>query len=183
MLIGVMPRARVIHWKEAEAGPLIEACRGAGFDVDYLERDGGAICRAIRSNPPDVLVIDLSRLPSHGKEVAVWLRSAKSTRAIPIVFVGGDAVKVAAIRELLPDAAYCELKLVPDAIKRHSHLKQPVVPVAMMERSGEKPAAAKLGIVAGSKVAVIEPPRDFPGLLGEMPADVEFEEENAPITL
>ena len=63
-----MPRARVIHWKAAEAVPLIEACRGVGFEVDYLERDGGAICLAIRSSPPDVLVIDLSRLPSHGKD-------------------------------------------------------------------------------------------------------------------
>lgn len=179
-----MPRVRVIHWKAAEAAPLIEACRGAGFDVEYLERDGGAICRAIRSNPPDVVAIDLTRLPSHGKEVAVWLRNTKSTREVPIVFVGGDPLKVAAIRELLPDAAFCETGKVASAIKRQSRRANPVTPLPMMERAREKSAAEKLGIVAGDAVSCIEPPRDFPALLGELPEPVEFrEDQDSPTTL
>jgi CheY-like chemotaxis protein len=156
-----MPRVRIIHWRAAEAAPLIEACRGAGFDVEYLERDGGAICRAIRSNPPDVVVIDLTRLPSHGKEVAVWLRGRKSTRDIPIVFADEDLLKVAV------------------AIKSPALSANPVtLPVR------EKSAAQKLGIIAGSAVASIEPPRDFPELLGELPESVEFrEDDDAAITL
>ena len=184
MLVGAMPRVRVIHWNAAEAAPLIEGCRGAGFDVEYLEGDGGAICRAIRANPPDIVVIDLTRLPSHGKEVAVWLRGTKSTRDIPIVFVEGAPLKVAAVRELLPDAAFCEAGKVASAIKRRSVPKNPVAPPGMMERAREKSAAQKLGVTAGSVVACIEPPRDFPELLGELPESVEFREDaDAPTTL
>ena len=178
-----MPRVRVIHWKAAEAEPLIEACRSAGFDVEYLEGDGGAVCRAIRANPPDIIVIDLTRLPSHGKEIAVWLRGAKSTRDIPIVFVDGAPEKVAAIRELLPDATFCEPGKVLSAIKRQTPARNPIVPPGMMERAKEKSAAQKLGITAGSAVASVEPPRDFPELLGELPDSVEFCGDDAPTTL
>src|ERR1700727_1427907 len=113
-----MPVVRVIHWKAAEAGPLIEACEGAGFEVDYLAGGGSAVCRAIRTRTPDVIAIDLSRLPSHGREVAIWLRNTKSTRSVPILFVGGEEAKVAAIRELLPDAEYCDIDDVVRVIKR-----------------------------------------------------------------
>ncbi len=155
-------RVRVIHWRAAEAGPLIAACRGAGFEVEYLDGDGMAICRAIRATaPPDVVVIDVTRRPSHGKEVAMWLRGRKSTRDIPVVFADGDLLKVVA------------------AIKSPARLANSVaLPVR------EKSAAEKLGIQAGSAVCCVEAPRDFPELLGELPESVEFrEDEDAAVTL
>ena len=184
-----MQHVRVIHWKAVEAGPLIDACRGAGLAIDYLEHDGGAITRAIKVKIPDVIVIDLSRLPSHGREVAVWLRSAKSTREIPIAFVGGDPAKVAAIRQVLPDATYCDLGDVAAVVKRLARpskagRREVVMPPAMMERGIGKSASQKLGIEAGAAVTVIEPPRDFPDLLGVVPDSVDFlEEDDAPTTL
>ncbi len=180
-----MPVVRVIHWKEAEASPLLEACRTAGFETEYIEGDGGAICRAIRTKPPDIVAIDLSRLPSHGREVAVWLRNTKSTRHIPIVFIGGDPEKLAGVRALLPDAAYCELPKLAAALKNaaKSASKAPAVPPPMMDRYRERSAAEKLGIKADSSVSVVDAPRDFPDLLGPLPDGVEFQEEPAPVTL
>jgi CheY-like chemotaxis protein len=178
-----MPVVRVIHWKEAEAGPLLAACRDAGFTTEYIEGDGGAVCRAIRAKPPDVLAIDLSRLPSHGREVAVWLRNQKSTRHIPIVFTGGDPVKVASLRALLPDAAYCELPKLAAALKKVRKSRSPITPPRMMDRYREKSAAEKIGITASARVAVVDTPRDFPDLLGALPGAVEFQEEPAPLTL
>jgi len=178
-----MARVRVIHWREDEAAGLIEACRAAGFRVDYDAGGGTVVTRAIRAKLPDVFAIDLSRLPSHGREVAVWLRRAKSTRSIPLVFVGGEQDKVAAIRGMLPDAWYCQPRSVASTLRRALQAKatacEPVAPPAMPE----KPAAQKLGIVAGSTVAAIEPPRGFPDLLAEIPGDVEFTESAAPLTL
>jgi CheY-like chemotaxis protein len=181
-----MPVVRVIHWKEAEAGPLLATCRGAGFETEYLQGDGGAICRAIRAKPPDILAIDLSRLPSHGREIAVWLRNQKSTRYIPIVFIGGDAAKTASVRALLPDAVYCELPKVAAALKKAAKsgpAKSPVTPPQIMDRYREKSAAEKLGIAVSARVAVVDTPRDFPELLGPLPDAVEFQEEPAPLTL
>jgi hypothetical protein len=183
-----MRHVRIIHWKATEAGPLIDACRSAGFAIDYLEGDGGAVCRAIRVKMPDVVVIDLSRLPGQGREVGVWLRSSKATREIPIVFVGGDPVKIAAIRQVLPDATYCELGHVTAVVTRaawpsKAGRRAVAIPPGMMERGRTKSAAQKLGIQAGMAVAVIDPPREFPGLLGAVPESVEFRDETAPVTL
>ena len=51
-------------------------------------------CAQIRASHPDALVIDLSRIPSHGREVAHSIRSAKASRHLPIVFVDGEPEKV-----------------------------------------------------------------------------------------
>src|ERR1043166_7044007 len=99
-----MPRVRVIHWKPDEAQPLLEAVRAAGFEPEYTPGpDGPPISRAIRANPPAAVLIDLSRLPSHGREVAVWMRNTKSTRMIPIVFANGEPEKVERGGELPPE--------------------------------------------------------------------------------
>src|SRR5205807_329037 len=115
----------------------------AGFDVEYLEGDGSAIVRDIRARPPDAIVIDLSRRPSHSREVAVYLRTRKTTRGVPIVFVGGEASKVAPVREVLPDAAYCELDTVAATVRKltkSAPKRDPVIPLGMMERSAAKSA-------------------------------------------
>ena len=33
--------------------------------------------------------IDLGRLPSHGRDIALYLRERKSTRHVPLIFAGG----------------------------------------------------------------------------------------------
>lgn len=84
-----MPRLRVFHWNEGEAAALLARLRGAGHTVDYEAAWSPEISRAVSAAPPDAFVIDLSRLPSHGREVATFFRGRKATRQIPIVFVGG----------------------------------------------------------------------------------------------
>ena len=64
------------------------------------------------------VVIDLSRMPSHGKYVGAWLRGSKSTRHIPLVFVGGEAEKVAAIKKQMPDAVYASVAGIGAALKK-----------------------------------------------------------------
>ncbi len=79
-----MPRVRIVHWKAAEAGPLVEACRVCGFEIEYDDAvNGGMLIKLVREKPPDALVIDLTRLPSHGREVAIYLRRTKYARHVP----------------------------------------------------------------------------------------------------
>ncbi len=170
-----MPRVRVFHWKAAEAGDLLESLKDAGHQIESNER-------AL----PDAVVIDLSRLPSHGREVAIALRGAKKTRQIPIVFVDGAPEKVEAIRQKLPDASYTSRARLAAALKKaiRNAPVDPVVPAQMMERYAGKPACAKLGIGAGARVAVIDPPANYPSVIGELPVGVQFEENGAcPVTL
>jgi len=175
-----MRRIRLIHWKSEEASRIAEALRAAEFSVDYDDRTAPEMIRAVRISPPDAIVIDLSRLPSHGREVAIALRGNKHTRQIPILFLDGAPEKVAIVRQKLPDAAYCErTRLVPALRKCIKEAPEnPVVPMQMMERYATRTTAQKLGITAGSKVALINAPRDYARVIGALPDDVEFDEES-----
>lgn len=181
-------KVRLFHWKAAEAVSLIETLRAAGYRVDYEEKIHSGSFGELRRSLPDAFVIDLSRLPSQGREVATALRGRKATRDIPIVFVGGDGEKVEAIRQLLPDAVYAPTEKIRSAL-RHAIAHAPAapaVPIQMMDRYAARTAARKLGIVGGSQVAVMNPPVDYEKVIGELPAGVSFEEDSrsaCPVTL
>jgi hypothetical protein len=183
-----MPRVRLFHWKAQEAEPYIEPLRAAGYQVAYDEKIGPGLFPKIRASPPDAFVIALTRLPSHGREVAAFLRGSKATRHIPIVFVDGESGKVDSIRRLIPDAAYTSLSRLGAALQK-ALAKPPAVPIVppqMMERYRTRSTAQKLGIVKGTPVGVLDPPRDYESVLGPMPDGVSFMEgfaHDRPVTL
>jgi hypothetical protein len=174
-----MACVRIVHWKALEAGPLIEACRACGLEVEFDDVNGGVLARLIRSKPPDALAIDLTRLPSHGRDVAIYLRRTKYARHIPLIFVDGDPGKVEAIRRELPDATFTARGRLCAAIKSAcaKRVADPVLPPGVMERYGSRTVAQKLGIKESSRVAVIDAPRDYAAALGELPAQVELLED------
>jgi hypothetical protein len=177
----IVPRVRIVHWRAAEAQPLIETCRACGFDVEYDDVPFGTLARMIREKPPDVLLIDLSRLPSHGRDTAIAFRQTRYARHIPLVFVGGEPAKVEAIRLVLPDAAFATSTLrkqLGACIKSAcaNRVADPVIPPGVMERYGSRTVAQKLGIKEGSRVAVLDAPREYASALGELPANVEIVE-------
>src|SRR5579871_1687389 len=164
-----MPRVRIFHWKAAEAGPLLKALRQAGYEIDYDESP--ASYRAARLNPPDIFVIDMTRLPAAGREVAIAMRGLKKTRMIPVVFVDGEPEKVEATRRLLPDATYTTRAKVRSAVKAALAKipDHPIVPVPMMQRYAGRSVAQKLGIRKNARVAVIDPPPNYLAALGALP--------------
>ena len=183
-----MPRVRLFHWKAKEAEPLIAKLRAAGYEVVHNAETQSPSVREITESGAVAVVIDLSRLPSHGRYVGAWLRGSKSTRHIPLVFVGGEAEKVAAIQKHLPDAVYASLAGIGTALKNAiAHPpSDPVVPRQMMETAPGRPAAQKMGIHEGSAVGLIDPPADYLKVLGELPDGVVIEEDSrrvCPVTL
>src|ERR1700687_1755953 len=108
-----MPMVRLFHWRSAEAGPLVATLRSAGYEVVYNRGTQPPSVREIRDAAPVAIVIDLSRMPSHGRYVAAWVRGSKSIRHIPIVFVDGDPAKVDALRREIPDAVYTTRARLP----------------------------------------------------------------------
>ena len=85
-----MPRVRLFHWRAEEAQTLVAALRAGGYTVEYPGDKANGSWRSLRENPPLAAIIDLTRLPSHGRYVATEIRASKSMRSIPIVFVDGD---------------------------------------------------------------------------------------------
>jgi CheY-like chemotaxis protein len=183
-----MKRVRLVHWRAEEAAPLIENLRQAGYQVDYDARADYHISQAVRAEQPAAVVIDLSRLPSHGREVGTFLRGSKSTRHIPLVFVNGAAEKVEAVRAKLPDAVYTTPARLGPALRQAiaKAPANPVVPAQMMARYAGRTVAQKLGIAAESKVALFDAPKDYARMLGELPAGVllvEDPRERCAVTL
>ena len=183
-----MRRVRLVHWKAEEAAPLVEKLRAAGYRVDYNFEVDFRISPAVRAEQPAAVVIDLSRRPSHGREVATVLRGIKLTRHIPIVFVNGAPEKVEAVRKILPDAAYTSGARLPSTLRQAiaKAPANPVVPAQMMDRYKQRTAAQKLGIAPDTRVALFDAPADYERVLGEIPPGatlLERPRERCEVTL
>ncbi len=176
-----MARVRLVHWKAAEVPERAARLEAAGFEVDG-EVPGTSIgVKALREDPPDAFVIDLGRLPSHGREVAFALRQSKALRGIPIVFVGGAAEKVAKVRGELPDAAYVEDWDGAAAAAAAAIAAPPADPVVPQSDSGSpsgRPLAQKLGIKEGTTIALLDPPEGVEQTLAPLPAGVALRSGN-----
>ena len=98
---------RLICWNEADAAARTRILRRAGYRViaDPPENAGGMV-RYFRELSPDAVVIDLDRLPSHGRELGLSLRASKSTSHLRLVFVGGIPAKIELVRAAIPDAIF-----------------------------------------------------------------------------
>jgi len=168
-------RVRLIHWKPAEASERAAVLKKAGFIVNS-EKFGPASFKEMRENPPDVVVIDLSRIPSHGRDVGLGIRRYKDTRRVPLVFVEGDPDKVKRIRDLLPDAVYTTWDGINDALEQAiSHPpKVPVVPSSAMAGYEGAPLPKKLGIGPNVVVYLIDAPEGFEKTAARWPEGVSF---------
>ena len=153
-------RIRLIHWNRADAILRTGVLQKAGYIVDGTPFDGPPAFKNMKQHPPDAVVIDLSRIPSQGRDVAVGLRVAAATRRVPIVFVEGNQQKVDRIRHLLPDAAYTSWPHIASALKQAIAAPplDPFVPQSAMAGYAGAPLAKKLGIKRGTVLTLIDAP-------------------------
>jgi CheY-like chemotaxis protein len=166
---------RLIHWNADEALNRAQQLAALGHQVVTDPFDRNAL-RAMREDPPQAVVIDLSRLPSQGRDAAVAIRSYKATRHVPLVFVGGQREKLEKTRALLPDAVYTTWEDIDTALQEaiaHPPSK-PVVPRSVMEAYSGAPLPKKLGIRPNSIVSLVGAPDGFQATLGELPEGVEL---------
>jgi hypothetical protein len=172
-------RVRLIHWKAAEAEERIERLQSAGFEAVF-DPFTQAVLRQLKAEPPDAVVIDLGRLPSQGRDVALGLRKHKATRHVPLVFAGGAPEKVAQVKETLPDAVYAAWEAIGAAVQ--TAIAQPpvdpLVPKSLMDGYAGTPLPKKLGIKAGLTVQLVGAPGDFEATLGQLPERVELRRES-----
>jgi len=188
-----MARLRLIHWKAASAAQYLDLLRTAGYTVEYSESFTPQSLRSWREHPPGAFIIDLTRLPSHGREIAIALRQSKATRNVPIVFCTGSENNIAEdkiekSRAHLPDAFFCPLSKLRGTLRRALTARpaEAIVPVPMMDRYAARTTAQKLGIKEGATVLLVDPPRDCLSVLGDLPSEVQLSEDmrrRAAVTL
>ncbi len=68
---------------------LIEICSGNNNIVEYEKKDGALAYSKSREFMPEIIVVNYSEKPSHGRITAMKINERKITSKIPIYFVGG----------------------------------------------------------------------------------------------
>ena len=96
----------LIHWNAVEAEQYASLLETSGWPVEFEYTDGARAGKRIKELQPRLILIYLSRLPSHGRATAEGLRAFKATRHIPIIFVDGKGVAVEKTRQLIPEAKF-----------------------------------------------------------------------------
>ena len=157
-----MARIRLLHWKDDECAPRAERLRQLGYEVDARKLMSASM-KEFRENPPAAVVIDLGRLPSKGCEVGVFLRNAKSTRLIPLIYVEGEPEKVAKVKQKLPDARYTTYAKIGPVLADvlANPIKEAVVPKSLSGSDSLVPLSKKLGLKDGQPVGLINAPINF----------------------
>jgi len=158
-----------------------------GQRAKALREDGHVVVlgppdpKRLLARPPQAMVLDARTAPASVRDLALWLRSRKATRAVPLIFVGKDDA-----REHIPDAEFVKTwRGVPGALKRvlASPPKDPARPGSVLAGYSGTPLPKKLGIKEGFRVGLVNAPKDFPSTLGELPAGVKLVRKAAPCDL
>lgn len=171
-----MARVHLVHWDAEDARIRCAALKALGHEPVYLpDVTGTPLMRALRGGTAEAFVVDLSKRPSHGREVAMALRMSPATRHRPLVFVGGEAEKVDALRALLPDAPFTTWGRLKTTLAKA--LKAPPAAAPIVPRDAlytGRSLAQKLGIAAGERVVAVGAPTGFDRTLGALPAKVKL---------
>ena len=173
-----MSRILLVAWNENEAREHARRLAGYGHKVKICSTSASADLRRVRASPPELFIVDLNRLPSHGRELAAYFRRQKATRMVPILFAGGDSERVEVARKLLPDAHFAEWRDIRSAIQRarRNPSSSPVVPSTMAAYS-LSPLPKKLGIRENHAVALFHAPEQFERQLEPRPRGMEIVSE------
>lgn len=100
-----MKKVFFIHFNETELKEKIRPLKEAGYKVN--SHFSTSTVADLSNDLPDVLVVSLDRLPSHGTRYGEWLWEVKKRQHIPIIFSGGKPEKVITVKEKLPGAIFC----------------------------------------------------------------------------
>jgi len=120
-LDSVKGKVFLVHWREAEAQVLAREIRNMGWTVDVETNDGARVGQRLKEHPADVVVIYLTRLPSHGRETGHALRAIKATKNIPLVYVDGNEEAVERTKTIVPDAIYTTTEQLDRTLSEQCH--------------------------------------------------------------
>lgn len=171
-----MKQVRFIHWNAEEVRERADWFDTSEYEVQYAVPSGPALFRELKESQPDAIAIDLSRLPSQGRDVGLTLRKTVSTRHIPLLYIAGDAEKVEQIRRLLPDAVYSTWDRINQDLKAAlAHPPdEPVVPDSVFAGYAGTPLQKKLGVREKSRILLLDAPRNFSKTLGSLPTGAQL---------
>jgi hypothetical protein len=162
---------RLACWKKDVGRARAEQLEAMGFEVAFEPLDPGGVLQRVKTELPQVLVIDLDRSPAAGRDVGVAVRVKASTRSVALVFAGGETEKVERVRKVLPDAGFGPWEEIGQEVERAmaNPPADPVVPDSALAGYSGTPLPKKLGIKPWGRVLLVGAPPDFENTLGALP--------------
>lgn len=170
-------RVYLMNWDADARDQRAEQLSRLGFEVVSDIPSPAKLLRELETMRPSAIVIDLTRIPSQGRDFGVALRTRKGTRHIPLVFVGGAFAKVENTREVLPDAEFCDWDEIQMCLTRaieRGDREDVFVPDSVFAAYAEKPLTDKLGIAGGDRVFVANAPENLSDILDELPPEARI---------
>lgn len=98
-------RVAVLCWEESR--PWVSALRQQGYSVPWVDEPKTDVQRQMRNAEPDVLVVDLTRLPERGVSVVEALAGKDLLAGIPVIMVTSDGSPAEGIGELDAELSVC----------------------------------------------------------------------------
>lgn len=156
-------KIKIIHWKPVEIKDHITRLSVNGSVIDSELFTGPDDFKKLRENPPDAIIIDLSRLPLQGRDIGITFRKYKDTRYVPLIFIEGDKIKTKKVKSLLPDAFYAKWNNIEEILNQavSKPVKDPIVYKSSMEAYSGSSLNKKLGIKENMVIALINAPEKF----------------------
>jgi hypothetical protein len=93
------------HWNEQELEERIKPLRQLPVQITSHWNKDEVV--KFTDALPDIFVVSLDRLPSHGRQYVQWLWEAKKRQHIPVIFVDGKPDKIVETKAKFPTAHYC----------------------------------------------------------------------------
>ena len=118
-----MPKLFLIHWDDSEIEAYADELRELGWEVEFEAMDGSLAYRRVKEWQPDVVVIELRYLPSHGRMTGMILKKAPATWEIPLVFVGGTPEAVVKTEEAVFDGRFISQEELPQVLEEYKKKK------------------------------------------------------------
>ena len=164
------PVVWLVHPQEAAGAACAKELAGLGYRAEWRRWSSPEIARA-KVDPPAAVLIDLSRTPSVGRDVAIAMRAHRALLAVPFLLVDGAPEVVAKLKEFLPDAVLSDRRRIKTSLAAVLKRQPPGARLLSVFAAYEGVSLAKkLGIKTGSIVAVRDAPRGLRARLGELPA-------------
>jgi len=164
----------LVHADDAAGAACAKELARLGYRAVRRRWSSPEIARA-KVDPPGAVLVSLSRTPSLGRDVAIAMRSHRALLGVPFLLVDGAPGVVANLKKFLPDAVVTGRSRITTSLagvlKKQPRGARLLSVFAAYESA---PLAKKLGIKAGSIVAVRDAPGGLKGKLGELPAGAKL---------
>jgi hypothetical protein len=97
-------------------GALREALSGLGATLVEAELRWPTFFDALNREHPDIVVISLGAIPSHGREAARYIKDGFNSRNLPVFLTEVPAREIEACRKSAPTAVIVERSDLHDAV-------------------------------------------------------------------